>query len=76
MMKVLLWDGDSRYIVQTDTAEDVPPGMQSVVVVDGDRVSPVRRLGSVLAQMDPDDLTEWTGVPPADVMSAARRSLR
>lgn len=75
-MKVLLGDGRGSFIVRVDEG-DVPPGMESVVIVTPDlRISPERRMGSVLAQMDPDEWTPWVGVQPTPVLDAVRRSRR
>lgn len=75
-VRVLLTDGRGSFIVRVDEG-DVPPGMESVVIVTDDlRISPERKLGSAMAQMDPDEWVPWTGVQPTPVLEAVRRSQR
>ena len=73
-MKVLLTDGAGSWIVRVDEG-DVAPGMEMVRIVDPDlRVSPIRKYGSAMAMMDPDDWRPVLDVPPAKVLEAVRRA--
>lgn len=78
-VKVILADGRGSFIVRVDEG-DVPPGMEQVRIVETSggvspmRVSPARKLGSVLAMMDPDEWVPFQGPPPSGVLEAAAGS--